>query len=168
MKEQVLATGDAANAVRVREARADDPADGAFLAALAPRLEEGMPPWIDPGTLAAAVERSVGDALAARGELEVILIAEDGRGRRLGFIYALSSSDNLPKEPRVYISEFAVAREAEGRGVGRALIAAVEDWARERGAWAVTLEVFAGNSRARVLYERIGFEPMTLHLRKPL
>ena len=51
----------------------------------------------------------------------------------------------------------AVTKEAEGRGVGRALMDEAEAWARERGHRGVTLSVFAGNGRAQALYERVGY-----------
>jgi ribosomal protein S18 acetylase RimI-like enzyme len=51
----------------------------------------------------------------------------------------------------------AVTMEAEGRGVGRALMAHAERWARERGHESITLSVFEGNRRAQGLYERAGY-----------
>ena len=57
-----------------------------------------------------------------------------------------------------------MAVEAEGRGVGRELLAAAEDWAREQGYATLTLEVFAGNERARSVYAAAGFEEDSLML----
>ena len=56
----------------------------------------------------------------------------------------------------------------EGRGIGRALMAAGEEWSRGRGHRLLTLNVFAANSRARSLYERIGYEPDTSKMVKVL
>jgi ribosomal protein S18 acetylase RimI-like enzyme len=153
---------------RVRTARADDAGDSAFLRSMAPRLEAEMPAWIPKGALATAVERSVLGALRAQREGEAILVAEDAHGLRLGFVYVVTSRENLAREPRCYVSELAVAAEAEGRGVGRALLAAAEQWARERGLQAMSLEVFCTNERARAIYERLGYEPSALQLRKRL
>jgi ribosomal protein S18 acetylase RimI-like enzyme len=50
-----------------------------------------------------------------------------------------------------------VAPEARGRGVGDALIAAVEQWARRSGAGTLLLSVAAGNAAAAALYRRNGF-----------
>lgn len=110
--------------IHVRPARASDPKDRVFLRAMAPRLETGMPPWIPPGALA-AVERSVLGALDARREGEAILVTEDAQGRRLGFVYATTTRGGLSDEP-LDVSEFAVAADAEGRGVARALMDAAE------------------------------------------
>jgi GNAT superfamily N-acetyltransferase len=46
---------------------------------------------------------------------------------------------------------------ARGRGVGEAIIDAVADWARTRGAASVHLWVTETNKAARKLYERRGF-----------
>lgn len=51
-----------------------------------------------------------------------------------------------------------VAANARGVGVGTALIAASEAWAREHGVARIHLEVFATNPRAKALYAACGFE----------
>ena len=51
----------------------------------------------------------------------------------------------------------AVAREWRGRGVGSALLAAVIEWARERGLHKLSLGVFAHNAAAIALYRKFGF-----------
>lgn len=154
--------------VRVRTAQADDPEDRAFLSTTAARLETGMPPRIPVGALAAAVERSVLEALQARRAGEVILLAEDAAGRRLGFIYAATSQDGLSNEPQGYVSELAVTADAEGRGAARALLDAAEQWCREQGQKAMIIRVFCGNTHARAVYEHLGYEPDVLQLRKRL
>lgn len=45
-----------------------------------------------------------------------------------------------------------------GRGVGRKLMQAQEDWARAHGIHRLDLTVDAGNQRAIALYERCGYE----------
>ena len=45
-----------------------------------------------------------------------------------------------------------------GRGIGRALLEALEDWARSRGMHRLELTVDIDNRRAIVLYEKCGFE----------
>jgi GNAT superfamily N-acetyltransferase len=45
-----------------------------------------------------------------------------------------------------------------GRGLADLLVAAVMAWARREGAQFVALWVVDGNDRARVFYERLGFE----------
>ncbi|MFF7730873.1 GNAT family N-acetyltransferase [Streptomyces sp. NPDC008001] len=50
-----------------------------------------------------------------------------------------------------------VSPQARGRSVGDQLIAAVEEWARQRGATALKLAVLPGNESAVALYHRNGF-----------
>jgi GNAT superfamily N-acetyltransferase len=50
-----------------------------------------------------------------------------------------------------------VAPPARGRGLGRLLMAAAIDWARDRGASRIDLSVTDRADAARLLYERLGF-----------
>jgi GNAT superfamily N-acetyltransferase len=66
--------------------------------------------------------------------------------------------DGVAPDCLAHVAEvLAVAREAEGKGIGRALIVAAENAAQERGAWSITLHVFANNTRARHVYEGLGY-----------
>ncbi|MET7684466.1 GNAT family N-acetyltransferase [Streptomyces sp. NPDC005423] len=55
------------------------------------------------------------------------------------------------------IQGLAVAEEARGRGVGRALVRAAVEEARRRGARRLTLRVLGHNTPARALYASEGF-----------
>ncbi|HEY3494701.1 MAG TPA: GNAT family N-acetyltransferase [Polyangiaceae bacterium] len=59
--------------------------------------------------------------------------------------------------PIVNVHDLAVIRELRGRGIGRALLRAVDTAARARGCAKVTLEVLEHNRNARGLYESQGF-----------
>jgi ribosomal protein S18 acetylase RimI-like enzyme len=59
--------------------------------------------------------------------------------------------------PSVELNALWVAPEARRTGAGRALIEAVCDWARERGAARVELEVTATSLAAQALYRALGF-----------
>ena len=61
-----------------------------------------------------------------------------------------------------------MAPQAQGAGVGRALMAAAEAWAAARGDTFITLNVFDANRRARAVYHRLGYVPETIHYRKSL
>ena len=56
------------------------------------------------------------------------------------------------------IHDLAVLPEYQGKGVGQALLEAVEDQARRKGCCKLTLEVLDDNMRARALYRRFGFD----------
>ncbi|HVX10700.1 MAG TPA: GNAT family N-acetyltransferase [Pirellulales bacterium] len=59
--------------------------------------------------------------------------------------------------PLLNISDFYIDPEFRGRGLGRSLLAAIEDEARRMGCCKLTLEVQENNPRARAIYGRFGF-----------
>ena len=65
--------------------------------------------------------------------------------------------------PIADVQTIAVAPEAEGAGIGSALLATLIDEAKSRGAEDVLLEVRADNPRAQRLYRWFGFEQ--IHIR---
>ena len=67
-----------------------------------------------------------------------------------------------------YVGELAVAPSASRKGVGRMLIGAAEDWARERGLAHLTLETGASNRTARAFYAALGFLEEDVRLAKRL
>ena len=64
--------------------------------------------------------------------------------------------------PLLNIHDLAVLPQHHGKGVGRALLKAVEASARRKGCCKLTLEVLDGNARARELYRRFGFEDVVV------
>lgn len=99
-----------------------------------------------------------------------IAVAEDGRARTLGWGVVLEAQDDIyviASERRfAYIAELFVVEAARGTGVGRALIAACEAWARAQGHSVMQIGVLPGNARARAIYERAGYSPYGLQLRR--
>lgn len=78
--------------------------------------------------------------------------------------------------PLLNLSDFFVLPEFRGHGLGKALLAAVENRARELGCCRLTLEVQENNHRARAIYGAAGFAQAvyvaeaggSLYLAKPL
>jgi len=64
--------------------------------------------------------------------------------------------------PLLNIHDLAVLPAYQGKGVGPALLEAVEEHARRRGCCKLTLEVQDDNTRARGVYQRFGFEDYAL------
>ncbi len=156
-------------AVSLRDAT---PADVPFLHALAARLVdfEGLTTR-DPAAIVASSERTLEGAVTqvAQGAPTVaVLVAVGANGARLGCVQMQRGEEHFSGEPEVYVGVLAVTAEAEGRGVARALMAAVEAWARAQGCTRLALEVFAANGRARSFYERSGFVEDSLRVVKRL
>ena len=61
-----------------------------------------------------------------------------------------------------------VAPHHRRRGLGTALMAQAEAWARQRGDRHIGLHVFNDNQPALALYQKLGFLPQASFLRKPL
>jgi ribosomal protein S18 acetylase RimI-like enzyme len=145
-------------------------ADTDFIRALAPRFADGgYPPWRDHELLRAFSEAGLAAAIDAIGKPDhLTLIATGDDGAPLGFIHAFGERSGLTGEEQGYISMLAVLPAASGRGVGRALMEAAEDWARGRGYRLLTLETFGDNHGARAFYARLGYREETLKLAREL
>jgi ribosomal protein S18 acetylase RimI-like enzyme len=89
-------------------------------------------------------------------------------GEPCGLVSVHPDKDYFTGHPRAYVDILVVARQAEGRGVGRALMDYVERWARDRAFREVVLDVFADNQRAIAFYERQGYRPDHIRMAKPL
>jgi ribosomal protein S18 acetylase RimI-like enzyme len=87
---------------------------------------------------------------------EAMWIAElDGTPAGCAFLVTLV--DYFNERPHAHLSVLAVAKDAEGRGVGSALLDRSVEWAQTRGSDRLTLSALVTNGRARALYERRGF-----------
>lgn len=152
--------------IRIRQAGPDD-AD--FVLALAPQLLAfGPPSWRDARQMTETDARLITRALQGASESATIMVAEDDRSTRLGFIHLCGETDYYMRTECGHIADIVVAPEARGCGVGEALMAAGERWARDRGYSMLTLNVFLENRHARALYERTGFTAETVRYVKDL
>ncbi len=129
--------------------------------------ETGAPPWRQ-GAPSPYTNAWIEDVIHNGPPGQAIFVAVDGSGVRLGYTWVLVLTEFDAIEPHGHVAGVAVAAEAAGRGVGRALIAAAEDWCREQGLSEVTLHCYLGNERAHRLYQHLGFEDEWHHMRKAL
>ncbi|HEY8601178.1 MAG TPA: GNAT family N-acetyltransferase [Thermomicrobiales bacterium] len=163
------ATDPTERALQIRPAIA---ADADFISGFVARFaESGALPWRDPALMATFHASGVAQVVAharAPEEGHQVLVATAGDGQPLGFIYLHNQRSGLTGEEQGYVSMLSVTREAEGRGVARALLAAAEDWAREQGFRHLALDTFGDNLRARAVYAHLGFAEESLKLVKAL
>lgn len=151
--------------VAVRPAREGD--REAILGAVARLAEFGPPPWRAPEELVAGETRAVREYFAGPPAGTLMLVAEAG-GEPVGFVYLERVRDYFTGEEHGHIGIVAVRAEADGQGVGGALMRAAEAWARSAGFSRLTLTVFEGNRRARAVYEHLGYRAETLRYVKLL
>ena len=146
----------------MRAARAEDlPAvDSVFRDAIRDMNRNGIPQWDEiyptPETLHADYEK--GD----------LYVSEDGNGKVVAAVvinadcnpdcrgdYAAASWQG--GEPYLIVHRLCVSPSAQGKGTGRALMADVEAWARERGYVDIRLDAFSLNPHALRMYDRLGY-----------
>lgn len=141
--------------------------DEPVLTALAERLTAfELPAWRRPEDISTADAREMMDAVRGSDPDNEVWVAERG-GRVAGCLHVLALTDFFGLR-HGHISVIATTAEAEGTGVGAALLAFAEDWARQRQLTLMTLNVFATNARALRFYERRGWVPEMLKYVKPL
>jgi len=121
----------------------------------------GPPPWRSAADIVGGEVRCLDDFFDGRLGGRTLVVAEED-GARLGFGFFEPAVDYFTGDADGHVGMIAVSETAEGRGAGAALLAAAEDWARRRGYPRLHLNVFAGNDRARRLYERAGYAVETV------
>jgi GNAT superfamily N-acetyltransferase len=86
---------------------------------------------------------------------DTVLLAAKQDGRIVGTVQL--GLDTPPNQPhRADIKKMLVHRSARGRGIGAALMAAVENEARRHGRWLLVLDTVPGENGHR-LYQRAGW-----------
>lgn len=148
------------------EVRRSTPGDADAVRKLACRLTIGVAPWRNEDAVLSAVRAWVDDALAGHDDQHPVFVAEV-TGRVVGFA-AAGTRTHWAGDTDAYIGELVVAAEHTGRGIGRALMAAVEDWARECGYTRITLETGALNQGGRAFYSQLGYTEEEVVLTRPL
>ena len=85
----------------------------------------------------------------------LIWLAFDG-DRPVGVVTAFRGFSSFKARPLVNVHDIAVTPEMRGKGVGKALLAAAEAYARATNCCRLTLEVLENNP-ARAVYEAAGY-----------
>ncbi len=149
--------------------RAATTADHDFVIGLVPRLRAFGPPPLRPADALDRTERETLErALANPSPDAILIVAELDDFGPAGVAYAETAKDYFTGESHGHLAILAVAEAGEGKGVGRALLAAIEAWATGVGYRFLTLNVFSGNERARAVYEHAGYGLDTIRYVKEL
>lgn len=113
---------------------------------------------------------------AMRGRMERIVadpgfatfLAEDGAGRAVGMVGVMVGLSYNFDAPYARIIALVVDEAARGTGVGAALVARAEQWARAAGAGAIHLTTAMHRDGAHAFYERVGYQATGLRFHKRL
>lgn len=161
-----MTTPDPDSAPHVRLAHADD---DEFILSIAERLVGfDLPAWRKRSETLAGIRSDIARHLRELPAASHLFVAEDDDGERLGFLHLQTQKDFFTGVLNCHIADLVVASEHDGEGVGSALIGFTERWAREHRCRHITLAVFPGNKRARILYERHGYGDELIRMAKPL
>ncbi len=144
-------------------------ADGDAMLALMPRLSEFELPesripehlWRDDAAL-------LREWIAGNADDCFVHVAENNDGVIQGLTLVRLRPEALSHEPSSHLEAIAVTKEAEGKGMARALLATAEAEAVRQGAQTMTLHVIATNTRARRFYERSGYDGEMIRYIKPI
>ena len=90
-------------------------------------------------------------------EQQLVLVAETGDAHLAGWLHARRLL-GLLSEASVEIAGLVVDADHRSLGVGRALVTAVEGWARERDAGRLVVRSNVLRSESHVFYVKLGFE----------
>jgi ribosomal protein S18 acetylase RimI-like enzyme len=134
---------------------------------LAPRLAEGLAAWRNRQAAVLAAQQWLTDSFATAARQDgTVLVAVDKTG--IGGVITISEQRHFTGEIDGYIGELAVASHAVRHGIGRALIAAAETWAQDRGLRHLTLHTGTANIPARHFYAALGFHEEDIRLTRSL
>ncbi len=145
------------------------PSDRALVLYLAERLADfEVPAWRTTEEVVSGDRRALETWFDTPDRADEAMLIAELDGAPAGVMYLLTLVDYFTDRPHGHVSVLAVAKDAQGRGVGTALLDAAAEWSRARGFDRLTLMFFEGNHRARRVYERNGFQPEIRRYLKPL
>ncbi|PWH11912.1 MAG: hypothetical protein DDG60_15770 [Anaerolineae bacterium] len=89
-----------------------------------------------------------------------VFVAECSDGRLGGFLEGgiRNYAEGCDTSPVGYIEGWYVEAHLRRKGVGRALVAAMEDWARERGLTEVASDTWLENEISILAHQRLGYQ----------
>ena len=142
--------------------------DHDFIFALSPHLAEvAKLAWHSDDVIQTMQNDYIGAMLADTSVPFTLLIAEDNE-TSLGFIHVKAHKDEISEEMCAMVTLLAVSPTGQGKGIGKLLMQAAEQWAKQQGYRLLHLEVFANNDNAQGFYNNLGFKPEMMTMVKTL
>lgn len=149
--------------MRAREATpADIDAWAAFRAAL----------WPDENAIELREEAAAFFAGTQNGQALAAVFLAESEGCPCGMIELSLRlyAEGCTGSPAPYVEAWYIAPEHRGRGVGRALMSAAEDWVRAQGLTELASDALLDNTASQRAHAALGFAEVerTVHFRKAL
>jgi len=103
----------------------------------------------------------------------VFLVADAGNSQLVGFLETglRSHADGCDSSHAVgYVEGWYVVEHFRGKGIGKRLMAAAEDWARQQGCAEMASDALIGNQGSQFAHEALGYKEVDrcVHYRKAL
>jgi aminoglycoside 6'-N-acetyltransferase I len=97
-------------------------------------------------------------------EPAAVLLAEDATGRIVGLaeLSIRPYAEGCRTDRVAFLEGWFVVPDARGQGVGRALVAAAEQWGRGQGCRELASDTQADNDRSAAVHRALGFEDVGL------
>lgn len=96
----------------------------------------------------------------------LLMLVDEAISKTVGFIWLMLQQTGTLHT--VVIVNILVYEEFRGQGYGTRVLHLVEEKARSLGIGRITLHAFGHNTRARSLYERLGYTTTNVHMAKNL
>ena len=161
---------DLVEAFAVRDA---EPPDRADIVAAIVALQDAERKLSDTRLPGAVVAEAYYDRLVAQAREDGAMLVAEAGGAFAGFVVGwIEQADEMCETPDSnrfgYISDICVLERFRGRGAAAALLRALEARLAQFGVTRLRLNFLAGNTSARVAYERAGYAPYELRYEKRL
>jgi aminoglycoside 6'-N-acetyltransferase I len=130
--------------------------------------------WPDAPEQEHLAELEAGQTSLGQLQFPVVnLVAEDERGALLGFLEVglRSHADGCDtRQPVGFVEGWFVREEHRGKGVGRELMHAAQEWARAQGCREMASDALIDNGGSERAHTELGFEIVDrcIHFRKAL
>jgi phosphinothricin acetyltransferase len=154
--EELVVASRATGGITIREATVGD------APAIATIYNQGIEDRVATLETMSRTAEERAEWLAARGPRHPVLVATNDDGAVLGWS-SLNAFNPRPAYDNVADLSVYVAREHRGRGIGDALLAALEERARGAGYHKLVLAAFPTNAPGMRLYERHGFTTVGIY-----
>ncbi|MFZ5859059.1 MAG: GNAT family N-acetyltransferase [Chloroflexota bacterium] len=105
------------------------------------------------------------DGLATKDQY-LFTIFDDETGNKLGVMWFQAKLDE-PRR-RAFINDFVIEEKFRGKGFGKQAMQAMHEKLRDLNVESVSLHVFAHNTTAIALYEKMGYEMTNLYMNKTI
>jgi GNAT superfamily N-acetyltransferase len=106
--------------------------------------------------------------LIASPQVEIVVAEHGSQIIACGYARIEDSKPYLKHLQHAYLGFMYTVREHRGKGVNKAIIKELEQWAIARGVLEMQLEVYTSNVAAIKAYEKVGFVPNMVEMRLDL